>query len=221
MLDARIQLVMLIVLTVFCGIASQKAILGIVLATVIVSLLQKDSFARGIKIIVISMLILGLFMFFVWSINPNISLFTILNEYARWSSLIIISVVLFLSMNVMEIVSSLVWFKLPLRLALSVGIALRFLHVIYEESQRVFMIQRSRGITFSYRSIKKYGFLGLLDRLVSPLLVSILRRADSISLSIVVQQIEKRIAEYKFSSLKKQDFIALCLLVVTFIALFF
>lgn len=214
MFDARVRILALVFLSISYGIAPLQIVPAIVFMTVILCLLYKNAFHRGAAIIVMSTVILGIFTLIVWIFTANLSLYELCVGYLRWISLISTSVILFLSMNVIDIVSSLVYFKLPVRIALSVGIGLRFLPIFYEESHRVITIQRRRGITFSRKSISQYGFLGLLNRLVSPLLVSVLRRVDSISLSIVVQQLENRIANYYFPGLRVQDWIALLLIVI-------
>lgn len=219
--DPRIRLIILIVLTIVWAIPDAAVAYGIAVATIIISLLERDTVRQYKAVILISMLILAAFMLLAWLIASNLSITAVLREYMRWVSLVVLSVVLFASMNIIEIVSSLVWLKLPLRLALSLGIALRFLHVIYDEAQRIFTIQKTRGITLSYGAAKKYGFSGLLNRLVSPLLVSVIRRADSLSISITVQQIEKRISEYKYSPFTIYDIIMLFSLFLAVIAILY
>lgn len=216
MLDARIRLILLIFLTIFYGISSQDMVPGIVLTTFFICYIQRDSFSKVLIVIVISSLILGIFMFIVWIITPSLVLSNLVLEYMRWVSLIITSVVLFSSMNVMDTVLSLAYFKIPIRIAISIGVSLRFIHIIYAESQRIFVMQRKRGITLSYKALGHYGFLGLLDRLISPLLISVVRLADSISLSIVVQQIEERITDYKLPSVKIKDLVILLLVALCF-----
>ncbi len=59
--------------------------------------------------------------------------------------------------------------------------------------------------------------MNFLNKVLSPILVSILRRADSISLSVVIQQIEFRIIDYRFKPVKISDWLSLvfCLIILT------
>jgi energy-coupling factor transporter transmembrane protein EcfT len=216
-IDSRVRVLALVLLSIAHGIASSQFIPALFLLTVIIAWLYKDSFVRGITIIGISAAAIAIFAFVVWIITINVSLAEFLIGYFRWLSLITLSVVLFLSLDTLQLVVDLVRFKLPVKIAIALGVGLRFIPILFEETRRVLMIQRRRGISFSQQGFRRHHFINLLNRISSPILISVLRRVDSLTLSIGVQQLEYRIKQYQLPNWRIRDWMALLIIAAFFI----
>ncbi len=217
LIDSRVRVLALVLLSIAHGAASSRVVPVLTLITVVTALLYKNSFMRGVMIIGVGAATLGIFTLVVWVITVNLTLSELLVGYLRWVSLMTLSVVLFLSLDTLEMVAGLVRFRVPVRVAMALGVGLRFLPVLYEEARRVLMIQRHRGVAPSWGAFRRYGLLGILSRMSSPLLVSVLRRVDSLNLSIAIQQLEYRIERYQFPPWRFRDWMALATIFVLFI----
>lgn len=98
----------------------------------------------------------------------------------------------------------------------ALGVGVRFLPVITEEYKRISIVNRRN------RQIGRSSILTKMDRLLSPFIVSVIRRIDSITLSIVTQQLENRIIQYEFSRLRTNDFIhgGICILFLIYVIIY-
>jgi energy-coupling factor transporter transmembrane protein EcfT len=166
----------------------------------------------------ITLIALGVFSLLILLTSINVSPSEIIIGYLRWSSLVIVSVILFLSINALEITTSLVYFHVPLGIAMAVGVGFRFLPVFFEEAKRIRIIQRHREGTMLWSALRTSGLVNALSRTISPLIVSVLRRIDMLLLSIAVQQLEERISNYKFLTLKTRDWMTLLAAIIILIA---
>lgn len=217
MSDIRLRLINFLLLSVAYGVASLEIIPIVLLSAFIFALIFKQSFVRNFSIIMSGSVAILVIAGIAWLLSSEISIFELSMNYLRWISLIVIAVVFFGMINLFEFVSALRFFKVPARIAIAFGIGLRFLPVLVEESKRVVQIQRKNGLKFSIATIRKGNLMNFLNKVLSPILVSILRRADSISLSVVIQQIEFRIIDYRFKPVKISDWLSLvfCLIILT------
>ena len=107
----------------------------------------------------------------------------------------------------MSFVASLRFFLIPTPIAISFGVGFRFIPIISEEIQRIIFVQKQNDLGFSFHSIRENGFLGVFDRFLSPLLLSVLRKVESVSVSITVQQIQERVGKYVFAKPAPLDLI--------------
>ena len=207
--DPRIRISILILLAVAHGVASLQIVPILAVNTAFLCMSLKKSFLKGRKIIIISLAALGVFVLISWALVSDLSPFELGMGYLRWVSLAALTVVLVLSLNALEIVTSLVFFRLPVQIALAIGVGIRFLPLLTEEAARVRTVQRRRGLTLSRDSISKYGVVELLSRITAPFLVSVLRRIDSLVVSIEVQQLKHRALQHEFTPPVKRDWISL------------
>lgn len=99
-------------------------------------------------------------------------------------------------------------------IALTITITLKFIPTVFEETTKIINAQRARGANFKTRNILKF-FKNLLSVLV-PLLVSSLRRADSLALAIESRCYDssKPHSTFKSYKFKPVDFAAI---LITFI----
>ncbi len=208
MLDSRTRLVILVLLTT--AHTSAKGVMVLILAgiTILAIAVYWRSFLRGIHVIGLTMVAILFFVTVIWLIGVGLSSENLVIGFLRWVSLATLTVVLVLTMNALEVVTSLVYFRIPVRVALAFGIGLRFLPVILDEARRIRIVNRQYGVQFSHMAVRKFGILDLLNRLTGPLLIAVLRRVDSLIISIGVQQLEQRIKNYKFQTLTTLDILA-------------
>jgi hypothetical protein len=215
--DTRIRILNFILLSIAYSISEINYIPIMFLSSILVSVIFRNDFIKNISIILytsVAILIIGAI---AWFFSSDLLLVNIVLNLLRWISLIIISVIFFSSINLFEFVSSLVFLKIPTKIAIAIGVGFRFLPVIIDESKKVAKIQNQNGISLSFNSIRKLGLLTVLNKILSPLLVSILRRTDSISISVTIQQIEKRTKDFNFKTINLFDLVSLlfCILILT------
>lgn len=209
MKDSRVKLFNFITLSITFSSCTLNFVPFIALLTLVISVLYYKEFIENLGIIFLSsaaILTLGLV---AWFISPELDFYVLLVNYFRWVSLIIISVIFFVSINLFEFVASMAYFKIPVKIAIAFGVGLRFLPVLVDEAKRVTRIQHQNGFTVSFSNIHKFGFVTLLNRLLSPIVISILRKTDSITISVTVQQIETRIRDYNFNKINLSDIFSL------------
>lgn len=209
LLDPRVKLAMLPLLSVAHATNSHRIVLPLVLFTALICVLYRDSLRRGAWIVAFTAVALTMFALVVRLSGYSVPITELVTGYVRLLSLSTVSVVLVLSMNSMEVITSLSYFRVPIGIALAVGVGLRFLPVFAEEAKRVRIRQRRlRGMEIVGNG-NSFGFMARLDQTISPFVVSVLRRVDLLLLSIAVQQLQSRIKAYAHSKLAFTDWIAL------------
>lgn len=196
--DPRIKLVVFLLLSVSHAVAPSYMALALVAFTILISCLHYKALLRGSWIIIISCFAMGILGIITWLYLNEATSANLIYDYMKWCSLVTVTVVLLLSLSAMEIVKTLVFFRVPYHLSLSVGVGLRFLPILHEEARRTAHYQKRRGITLSWGTLRRYGFVGFLNKTLSPILVNVLRRVDALVLSITVQQLERRIKNSVF-----------------------
>lgn len=217
--DTRVRIVNFILLSIAYSISSLSYVPLVVLSAFIVSLSFRNVFIKNLSIILISSMAILSIGIIAWFISPKLIISNLVLNYLRWISLIIISVIFFSSINLFEFVSSLAFFKIPIKIAIAFGIGIRFLPVLVDESRKVIRIQHQNGYNLSLLNIFKSGLINVFSKILSPILISILRKTDSITISVTVQQIEKRVKNYNFKTINIIDFIGLifCILILSVI----
>ena len=191
--DPRIKFVVFLLLSVSHAIAPSYMVPALVAYTILISCLHYKALLRGSWIIIISYFAMGVLGSIAWLYSKEASSANLIYDYMKWCSLVTVTVVLLLSLSAMELVKTLVFFRVPYHLSLSVGIGLRFIPIFHEEARRTAHYQKRRGFTLSWGVLRRYGFVGFLNKTLSPILVNVLRRVDALVLSITVQQLERRI----------------------------
>jgi energy-coupling factor transporter transmembrane protein EcfT len=185
--------------------ASSRLLMPLILFTLSICALHRRSLLRGAWIIAATAVALAAFALMVRLTGYSVPWTELGIGYLRVLSLSTVSVVLVLSMNSLQVITSLSFFRLPLGIALAAGVGLRFLPVFVEEARRIRIMQRHR-ISITSKSV---GLVGRLDQTISPFIVSVLRRVDLLLLSIAVQQLEHRIKTYVTPRLRVRDLIAM------------
>ena len=196
---------MLLSLSIAHTTASSRMLLPLIFFTVIICILYRRSFSRGIRLIGITVIGLAAFALIIRLMGYSVSFVELGVGYLRLISLATLSVVLLLSMNSLQVITSLSYFRLPLGIALAVGVGLRFLPVFVEEARRIKVIRRHRTTI----NRKSAGVVERLDEAISPFIVSVLRRVDLLVLSIAIQQLEERIKCFRMPRFRSGDWIAL------------
>lgn len=217
MIDPRVRVLILLGLSVAHAAASTKGIPLLLLVTLIVCLTNRSSVARGAGIMIMTAAGLGVFILFVWLAGNTVSVPELVSGYLRWVSLAVVSTTLFLSINAFEIITSLVYFRMPLGVAMAVGVGLRFLPTFIEEAQRTRVVRLHRSGGKSGLGGNLLSPVKVLGGILSPLVVSVLRRVDFLLLSITVQELEGRVRAFSHPPLKARDWMAVVLLVATLV----
>lgn len=217
MYDDRIKITCFTILSVLYSFAPAKQIMIIIFTTGLVVFPLNREFVKNLSVILISSFAIMVVGIIAWIISPELSVTLLLINFIRWICLIIISVLFFSSINLHAFVASLVFFKVPVKIALSFGIGVRFLPIIMDEASKVVRIQHQNGFRISLKSLRQVGFVNMLDRLISPILISMLRKAESITISVSIQQLESRIKNYRFERILIGDIY--CLIYVVLIVI--
>ncbi len=169
-------------------------------------------------IVLITGLLLSLLAALAWFTTKNISAYDLILNLLRWISMSVICLTIFSSLNALEFITALKWMKVPGRIAIALGVSLRFFPVVAHEASRIVTIQKLR---FSRR--QNLGTLAQLYKLVEAvvpgLFVSTLRQVENISLSILTQDIERRTQKHLFPPLIRFDYWLILLFVLIPIAI--
>jgi energy-coupling factor transporter transmembrane protein EcfT len=211
--DPRIRLIGLILMSLAHGVATEMEVILLSGVTATGMMLFRDAVLRYLAIIVITALFLGLLGIFAWLTTQNMKIEDLLLNLLRWLSMAAISLTIFSSLNALEFIVALKWLRIPSRIALALGVSLRFFPVIVEQASRIITIQRLRIPQYTEKA--RLGRFGkLVESIVPSLFVSVLRQIENISLSILVQDIERRVLEYRFIPLGRYDYALLALFVL-------
>lgn len=232
-LDARLKLLLMIVLVVFCFIDfSIYAYLGLFLILIAFTLIGKLKFKPLLKIIK--------HMWFLMLMLLVINVFTVTGEkwfeigsvivykeaiyetvyiFLRLIMILMVSNLLTASTTPNELTYAIEFYLSPLKLfkvnineiALMMSIALRFIPTLLEEIDKIMKAQTSRGVDFKYGKYSEK--LRALTSIIIPLFISCFERADDLSEAMVVKGygMGER-SKYKRLHLGHRDLIAFCVL---------
>lgn len=120
---------------------------------------------------------------------------SIVKDTMRFFSLVLVTLALVVSMNSLELMQALVWFRLPTKLAVALGIAFRFVPVFAQSAARLWWLHRQR-----LSASAKPATASAVSRILSiiPLLfVDVLRRLEGVLIAITIQDVEFRIRNYR------------------------
>jgi hypothetical protein len=190
------------------------------IVTGVYAFLNWNSFVDNVKLILFIALVLSTFSVSIYLLFGESSFVTVGLNLGRFVSLVIISILFFYRINILSFVASLKFFLVPTPIAISFGVGFRFIPIISQEIKRIAFVQKQNDLGFSFNSIRENGFLKIVDRFFSPLLLSILRKVESVSVSIAVQQIQERVGKYVFTKPAPLDLVlvasSIVLLLVSF-----
>lgn len=123
-----------------------------------------------------------------------------LETAARLALVIVSALFFFVYSNVVEIIYLMNKMKVNPYIGYSIGIGFRYIPIILNDSQRVVLAQRSRGMKFSIFKLKKIKIA--IESLIIPMLNSILRRIYMNLIAMKVRRInpEDKVEEYKYKT---------------------
>lgn len=219
--DPRVRVVGLVLLTWAHATANDIGILLLAAITLAVIAWYREAFLRYLPVILLTAIFLCALALLAWLTTAGISLRNLLFGVLKWLSMSAVSLTIFSSLNALELIVALRWLRVPLSIALALGVSLRFFPVLVEQGSRILMIQRLRT---SSGSAKKGCFQRLhriLWGVIPAMFVSVLRQVENISLSILTQDIERRVLDYRLAPPSTQDLPMLLMLnVVPLLILF-
>jgi energy-coupling factor transport system permease protein len=229
-LDARIKIMMMVVLLVFCfvdfNIFGFGLLFGLLCLLMFIAKLSFKSLFRIVKhmwflflmLLIINLLTIKgevLFTLFNISIYKDAVVQTIY-VFFRIVMLLMISTLLSSSTTPSELTYALEFYLNPLKvfkvnvyeIAIMVSIALRFIPTLIDEMERIKKAQTSRGIDFENGSYKDK--LRGLTSLIIPLFISCFDKADELTNAMVARGYDSGTerSKYKHLSTSKKDIIA-------------
>lgn len=208
-LDVRTRMLAFAAVSVYLGLDSIVATVVLWMATVGVVVLFWKEFLREWRVIALGMLWIGSVVVLAWVLGYSDKPTAVLVTISRWIAFIASSVVIFSSLNAYELVTGLVYFRLPTRLALAIGIGIRFIPIFVVDAVEVYRETRRRHIGFNSWAIGRYGVTGVTGRFFSPLLTAALRRMEAVWLSVVVHELETRVGKHMMTRLGTLDWLVL------------
>jgi energy-coupling factor transporter transmembrane protein EcfT len=213
-LDPRLKIFGLILVSISHSVAftTQSVFLLMVTTVIFIALNLKDS-KRYINLLTLLAFALILLSLLSWIFDRSISTEYLIINFFRWLSLIAFSSAVFYSLNSLEIIVALRWFKAPTGIAVALGTGIRFLPVIIEDAKRVYWVMMQSNSMKNKAGLSKY-LTAMLD-FAQNLIVAVVRSIDDIIVSITVQDLEKRIDDFQFKNLNSLDWSMLCLFVST------
>lgn len=212
-IDARIVILSMLLLSVILGMADSRHLPGVLLIGGYIGVMYRKYFTRALWLMGGTVLFVFSVGLLSWLFASEISWVDFILDSFRWVVLALSTFVLIVSMNLFECLAAMVYLKIPVKVAVALGVGVRFLPVIVEEYKRISMVNKRN------RQMGGTSIMVKMDRLLSPFIVSVVRRIDSITLSIVTQQLEARIIRYEFSRLGMGDFIhgGICVLFLIYV----
>lgn len=207
MLNSRSRISVLILLTIAHSVAGTRMLFVLAGVTFFLALFHFQSVRRGAWVIAITTAALLIWGFIIRIVGVSLPARDVFIGMLRILSLTVLTISLFLSLNALELVTGLTYFKVPFRIALALGIGFRFIPIILDEAKRTRLVRRQRGLMFSRVTLRRVGLTGTLSRVIAPLVVALLRRVDSLIISIAVQQLPERVRLYRFPPWRAVDII--------------
>jgi energy-coupling factor transporter transmembrane protein EcfT len=215
MTDTRIKILSVIILSVAFSLSKTLHIYGVIIITLLYAFLFRKYLVKSIQIVGYTLVFILAIGVMSWLFASDVSITDMLLNSVRWISLVLVTFLIFSSINLFELISSLAYLKLNTKIAIALGVGLRFLPLLVEEAKNILRIQRRDN------TLKNKNIFYRVNCFLSPFLISTIRRVDSITLSLTTQQIEERIKHYKFNRISLTDcvLIVICVLFFVYIVL--
>lgn len=202
--DPRIRILALFLINWAHGVSQGLEIILVAAITVFTIALYWQAFVRYAPIVGFTIAALCLLSILAWITTNSLALTNVGLNLLRWTSLSVFSLTIFSSLNALEFIVALQWYKIPRRIALALGISLRFSPVVYEEAKRILLAYRVRSVHLQERG-KIRWYVKLIEWFVPILFVSMVRQIENITITVIIQDIEGRLAQYKFQPLTLRD----------------
>jgi energy-coupling factor transporter transmembrane protein EcfT len=113
-------------------------------------------------------------------------------------AIINISILLIQDINIMELVAFLSKIRIPTKIAIALGVGIRYFSLLTYDVKRINFVQSINGYGFNMRKIKKNGFIKTISIFLTPLFLNILKRTENISISVSIQNVENRAKGFQF-----------------------
>lgn len=161
----------------------------LVITAIIYSVLFSAILKSKLITILATLYVIVFFLFISWWFSDGINILFILEQFSRWLSFIVLTIVFFNRLSSFELISVLYKLKLPLNIAISIGVAMQFVHIITNEVHKNIFI---------FKIKKKKMF----PALIISLLISTIRKIEFIHLSILLFNIQERVRNKRLPKIK-------------------
>lgn len=241
-IDARVKILMMIVLLVFCfldlNIISFVSLFALLCVFMVIGKLSFKPLLKIIKhmwflfllLLVINLVnVKGEVLFELWDGFYIYKEAIVQTVYVilRLIMILIVSTLLSSSTNPSELTYALEFYLKPLKvfhinvyeIAIMVSISLRFIPTLLEEMERIKKAQTSRGIDFEYGKYKDK--LRGLTSLIIPLFISCFDKADELTNAMIARgyDSDSKRSKYKHLSTGRIDFISVLIFVLLIVGL--
>lgn len=211
MTDPRTKVILLFVLAAAHVVAGSVTVWTVLLPALgAIMLLYRDVAWRLRNVLLITLILAASICAAVSLTVPPATALGITSELARLCSLTVMTLVLVLSVSVLELAAVLRWFRLPSGVVLAFAVGMRFIPTVVEELQRISLVRRQRGLSFR-QMVRHFNIAGAFSRALSPLIVSMIRRVDSIIMAVHVRRFMERMDTYRFQHMSVSDGLAMAL----------
>ena len=180
-IDPRIKLVWLLSSGVVYFTLNVYLILTVLFCSLLFFILSKSH-----KTIYFTAFLYSL-VFFLLIFAIGFSELSILNNIiilARWFAIIFASIVFFVITDPYEIIIALRTFKVPESFTFSLGMGFRFVPIIIEETEKVILAQKSRGLNYGRGLANIYRIPFIIYAISIPLFIRIIFRVNEMLLAL-------------------------------------
>lgn len=214
MISTRYKIIFLIVLNVLIILLPERMYYVNIILLILFGFLLKRDLLYSLKLICLYLAILFILSISINHFFTDTSLEQLLRNSLKLFTIISLSILLVTNLNIMELVAFLNKIKLPAKVSIAIGVGFRYIELLMEDIKRINFIQTMSGYGITIQSVKRNGFLKTISVFSLPLFLSLLKRTENISLSILIQDIEQRSKNYSFKRTTITEYI-----VITFILL--
>lgn len=209
MISTRYKIIFLIVLNVLIILLPERMYyVNIILLILFGFLLKRDLF-YSLKSICLYLVLLFILSISINHFFTDTSLDQLLRNSLKLFTIITLSILLVSDLNIMELVAFLNKIKLPAKISIAIGVGFRYIGLLMEDIKRINFIQTMSRYGITIQSIKRNGFLKTISIFSLPLFLTLLKRTENISLSILIQDIEQRSKKYSLKKTTTIEFVVL------------
>lgn len=198
MISTRYKIILLFILNIGVMLLPVSMFYINILLIVVFGFIFKREVLCSLKIVILYLVFLFAFSVFVKCIFSDTSLDFLLFSSLKVFTIISLSILLVFDLNIMELLAFLTKVGVPAKISLSIGVGFRYIGLLIEDIKRINFIQSMNGFGINIKSFRNNGFLKTVSVFSLPLFLSLLKRTENISLSILMQNIEQRSKKYNF-----------------------
>lgn len=209
MITTRVKLILLILLNTAIILLPANSSTVFIAFIIVSSIAFYKSLMVNLKAIFLYLLGLFIVTILINYFLSDSNLLDVLPQFLKLFAVITISILLITDINIMELVASISFLKIPTKIAIAFGVGFRYFPLLINDIKRIQFIQTSKGYGLNPKSFKTKGFIESISVFLMPLFLSMLNRADNIALSVTLQQLEKRAQNYNFKKITNYEFLLL------------